>query len=151
MSYYAPWSGPNRTAYAAADSLADILFGRRRHRHRDIVLVPVSVVADLPCVHCEVPLGDPYVAGGTEAHDTRNARVWHVPAKLSPTERPLLFGAHYYCGWTNLLSTVVRAHSPEELGDPHAALNPTPLQAWIVATDEAARSLKDHLKKEARK
>lgn len=99
--FYKPWTGPNRTAYHAADTLADIFEGRKRCRKAEDVLVPLTESGHLPCTVCGERLDAEYTAGGVTTTDTGRGRVRHRPASGT------ISGTHYYCGWTDLLGKVV--------------------------------------------
>lgn len=90
-------------AYPLADTLADIIEGRKRARKVETVLVPMSEAGHLVCPLCEIALADPYPLNPGESKmvtDDTFARVRHNPRTGE------IVGTHYYCGWGALMADI---------------------------------------------
>ena len=103
-----PWTHGAK-AYEEADSLEDLVAGLRRARNSRRVYVHGDAIGHLPCVHCGIPLADPYPVNPGDTR-LRTDKGPDYSGRYFP-KRKAFVPEHYYCGWGALLAPVFGAET----------------------------------------
>lgn len=90
-------------AYPEADTLEALAEGSKRKRKRYQVSMPFSAVGHLECRVCGGRLDGEYEVNPGQGDYTRDSQA---KVTVDPKAKSLS-GAHYYCGWGDLLQQVV--------------------------------------------